>query len=276
MEHDTPQPDRATIRRALGQNTPNDELWYLDAALSNARVKAHHQATRETYERVERDIGDNIRRQRLSSEMSQENLATAMTIQGFPMHQTTVAKVEAGKRPLRVAELYAFADALDVPLLALMTDRRITPLPVDNELPVDQIEEQLVELMLKRDDALSELSQQVEEHARRYGEYTAQIQFRIASILDASASVHRSRAAGSIDEDKAEAIALKWIDETGRIAKIAEEQRSWGEEQAKQIEMAQDRQRGFEERNADAIQQIIATERAFAELRETDPDGTPA
>jgi hypothetical protein len=43
------------------------------------------------------------------------------------MHQTTVAKLEAGKRPLRVAEAVALAQVFGLPLLAMFY------MPVDGE-----------------------------------------------------------------------------------------------------------------------------------------------
>jgi transcriptional regulator with XRE-family HTH domain len=50
---------------------------------------------------------------------SQAELAKRLSEIGFEMHQTTVAKLEAGKRPLRVAETFALAQVFGLPPLAM-------------------------------------------------------------------------------------------------------------------------------------------------------------
>jgi transcriptional regulator with XRE-family HTH domain len=50
---------------------------------------------------------------------SQAELAKRLSAIGFEMHQTTVAKLEAGKRPLRVAEAFALAQVFGLPPLAM-------------------------------------------------------------------------------------------------------------------------------------------------------------
>jgi len=90
--------------------------------------------------------------------MSQEQLAQVMTMSGFTMHQTTVAKLESGKRPLRIAEFYAIADILDVPLLALLANRVGDDIRNDAPSPIHEIEEELSELMYKRADIMERLT----------------------------------------------------------------------------------------------------------------------
>ncbi len=58
----------------------------------------------------EQYIGQSVARVRRGRGWTQERLATAMDVRGFPMHQTTVAKLEGGTRPIRVNELFALAE----------------------------------------------------------------------------------------------------------------------------------------------------------------------
>jgi transcriptional regulator with XRE-family HTH domain len=53
--------------------------------------------------------GRALRRMRLSRDWSQEEAARRMQAYGYDFHQTTIAKIEAAQRPLRVRELADFA-----------------------------------------------------------------------------------------------------------------------------------------------------------------------
>jgi len=50
---------------------------------------------------------------------SQEEVAEKLRHQGFEMHQTTIAKIERGTRPLRVAEANAIAAVFKMPIMAV-------------------------------------------------------------------------------------------------------------------------------------------------------------
>jgi len=77
-----------------------------------ARKRAHPATVRQVYSKR---LGA-IRRGR---GWTQQQLAAAMAGVGFPVNRATIAKIEAGKRPMEVAELVAFATALDVAPMAL-------------------------------------------------------------------------------------------------------------------------------------------------------------
>lgn len=64
---------------------------------------------------LEKDFGTRVRELRRACNWSQEYLAQRLKGEGFEMHQTTVAKIEAGTRPLRVAEAAALAHIFSVP-----------------------------------------------------------------------------------------------------------------------------------------------------------------
>lgn len=69
---------------------------------------------------AEERIGRRVRELRQARGWSQEQLASAMTDLGVTMHQTTVAKVEAAARPIRVNEAAVFAAVLGVRLVDLL------------------------------------------------------------------------------------------------------------------------------------------------------------
>ncbi|MGO9926553.1 MAG: helix-turn-helix domain-containing protein [Mycobacterium sp.] len=74
---------------------------------------------REYYEQWEKSFGDKIRQWRRERNWSQEDVAAHLRDQGFDMHQTTVAKIDSGTRPLRVAEALALGHIFKVPALAI-------------------------------------------------------------------------------------------------------------------------------------------------------------
>ena len=66
----------------------------------------------------EERLGLVLRHERRVRGWSQAEMARKLTEAGWPLHQTDVSKLEAGKRPLRVADLQAFADVLGIPAVA--------------------------------------------------------------------------------------------------------------------------------------------------------------
>jgi transcriptional regulator with XRE-family HTH domain len=57
----------------------------------------------------EEQAGKALRKLRLARNWSQQEVATRMTAYGYDFHQTTIAKIEAAQRPLRLRELADFA-----------------------------------------------------------------------------------------------------------------------------------------------------------------------
>jgi len=74
---------------------------------------------RQHHESLEKRFGEVVRQWRLERNWSQEDVAERLRHQGFEMHQTTVAKIERGARPLRVAEAAALADVFEMPIMAV-------------------------------------------------------------------------------------------------------------------------------------------------------------
>ena len=78
--------------------------------------------------------GRALRRLRLSRSWSQEEVARRMSAYGYDFHQTTIAKIEAAQRPLRVRELADFAALYGVEVQALVYPPNDSLLEIAQEL----------------------------------------------------------------------------------------------------------------------------------------------
>lgn len=74
---------------------------------------------RQRHESWEKRFGEVVRGWRQDRNWSQDEVAEHLRHQGFEMHQTTVAKIERGARPLRVAEAAALAEVFGMPIMAV-------------------------------------------------------------------------------------------------------------------------------------------------------------
>jgi transcriptional regulator with XRE-family HTH domain len=68
---------------------------------------------------LEARVAKNVRRLREGRGISQHQLGADLAIHGVGMHQTTVAKLEAGSKPLRLNEVLAIAAYFEVPIESL-------------------------------------------------------------------------------------------------------------------------------------------------------------
>lgn len=83
--------------------------------------------TAAAIQQFESVIAMKTRQLRVERGWSQATLAEKMTALGFDMHQTTIAKLEAAKRPIRGNEVYGLAAVFGLPIQALWY------LPVEGE-----------------------------------------------------------------------------------------------------------------------------------------------
>ena len=74
---------------------------------------------RTVFEWWEKSFGQKVRQWRKARDWSQEYLAEQLNLHGFDVHQTTVAKIERGARPLRVSEAVALAAVFGMPALSV-------------------------------------------------------------------------------------------------------------------------------------------------------------
>jgi transcriptional regulator with XRE-family HTH domain len=75
-------------------------------------------AIRYTHD-LEAGVAKNVRKLRESRGLSQQQLGQDLSSFGVGMHQTTVAKLEAGSKPLRLNEVAAIAAYFEVPIESL-------------------------------------------------------------------------------------------------------------------------------------------------------------
>jgi transcriptional regulator with XRE-family HTH domain len=133
---------------------------------------------RRPHEHWETSFGRRVRQWRQARNWSQEDLANRLRRQGFDMHQTTVAKIERGTRPLRVAEAAAIADIFRVPPLAVFMG------PPPEKLPWSM--QELHETIEIAERNLAEMKKDMESSAKRYVEQQATV-FELADILNRAA-----------------------------------------------------------------------------------------
>jgi transcriptional regulator with XRE-family HTH domain len=130
---------------------------------------------RQIYEYWEKDFGNKVRQWRQARNWSQEDLADRLREQGFDMHQTTVAKIERGTRPLRVAEAAAIATIFRVPPLAVFMG------PPPEKLPWSM--QQLHETLELAEQNLAAMKELMESSAKRYIEQQAHV-FELSNVLN--------------------------------------------------------------------------------------------
>lgn len=77
-------------------------------------------------------FGEQVKQFRQANGWTQGELARRMTVVGYTMHQTTVAKVENATRPTNVGEVAALAAIFAVPVSALFGESDTKPLEMAN------------------------------------------------------------------------------------------------------------------------------------------------
>lgn len=113
---------------------------------------------------LEKAAGRELRRLRIERGWTQEEVARRMKAFGYDYHQTMIAKVESGGRPLRVNELAAFAS-----LYGIRLDQLVYP-----EVSGESVAELLVDVRLLE--------------AKRTRLYDREAQLR-SKVLDAQADL---------------------------------------------------------------------------------------
>lgn len=73
---------------------------------------------------LEATVAKNVQSLREGRGITQKQLGSDLFLHGFGMRQTTVAKLEAGAKPLRLNEVAAIAAYFDVPVESLWHDGR--------------------------------------------------------------------------------------------------------------------------------------------------------
>lgn len=105
-----------------------------------------------------------FRAQRIRAGMSQADMADRMQRLGFSLNQSGIAKLEAGRRPIRYSEMLGLADALGMPLRAVLDDSSDVDMPGGGS---DDLARELVEADETRARALAEGVESIREWAAR-------------------------------------------------------------------------------------------------------------
>jgi len=90
---------------------------------------------------AEERVGERLRALRVGRGWSQAELATRMSGRDDKWTQSTIAKTEGANRPIRLNELAALAETLDVPVTDLIEPEREVPLERRAELRALVIED---------------------------------------------------------------------------------------------------------------------------------------
>lgn len=151
-------PDRSALAAVENQQYARElrEKLPPEAADISINNLAQRRAAHESWERR---FGEVVRGWRLDRNWSQEEVAEKLRHEGFEMHQTTVAKIERGARPLRVAEAAALGAVFDMPVMAVFE------LSLPNDAPWWSRDSQPVGLREKQD--LLERARELSERARK-------------------------------------------------------------------------------------------------------------
>jgi transcriptional regulator with XRE-family HTH domain len=79
----------------------------------------HRRDFRGLFDHHEKILGQKVRQLRTERGWSQEQLAEKLNSLGWAVHQTTIAKLEGGARPIRIAEADTLAVAFGLPIEAM-------------------------------------------------------------------------------------------------------------------------------------------------------------
>jgi transcriptional regulator with XRE-family HTH domain len=140
---------------------------------------------RQMHEHWEQMFGRKIRLQRQARSWSQEDLARKLQEQGFDFHQTTVAKLERGARPLRVAEAAALALIFRLPPLAVFHG------PGPEDPPASWALNQLQESLTLAEENANYMKTMMEDAAKRYVNQQAAVYDYARIISDVAARAQK-------------------------------------------------------------------------------------
>ncbi|MBF6298031.1 helix-turn-helix transcriptional regulator [Nocardia amamiensis] len=138
----------------------------------------HREAMRSSFEWFEQVFGGRVRQWRKARSWSQEDLAAKLNDFGFEMHQTTVAKIERGTRPLRVAEAVALAQIFGVPALSVFYG----PGPEEEPMSMSSMRE----LMDNYEESINDAEERLEDAAKTVAYWVRQRAVAVDSLSRAA------------------------------------------------------------------------------------------
>ena len=186
---------------------PDDEDLLLRlAALSKAERELLASSGAASFtdiaERFSRLWGETLRSQRVASGLSQEELAGRLRAFGLDLHQTTIAKIEKGTRPLRMTEFVMFGLAMDVPWLALLVApgnaADFMKMPTPEILQAMQLSVEIAERDKER--VLKSMQEYLKSAARTYADRDAESVALSAALRRAGIEVNSSGTSANPDK----------------------------------------------------------------------------
>lgn len=115
---------------------------------------------------LERRVGRNFRALREARQWPLREVAERMKAFGYSWHQTVVAKIETGQRPLRLSEAADLAALYEVSLDRLLVDPAVTAGHAEEiEKQIQQTEEQLAAAAAQRQEVWGKLGEIEAEEA---------------------------------------------------------------------------------------------------------------
>lgn len=141
-------------------------------------------ANRANMLQLESVLADKFRELREERGWSQVHLSQRLAAWGFDMHQTTIAKLEAGKRPLRVAEMFALAHVFRLPVGAVFFMARTG---ADGEVGYDALTRDLAAL----DETMQSMRQVYLEQLEHVVDLLGDYQTRRNHLVDTMRAVAR-------------------------------------------------------------------------------------
>lgn len=130
----------------------------------------------EDFARIDEYFAQNLRDYREAAGVSQEELARRMSERGYGFSQATIWKIEQSKRPVRIGEAVALAEALDLP-----SWRRLTTEPDQFKLGIN---------VDRFSQHASEKYTELKAAAETYLDAQLQLAFAVREATDAGQAVH--------------------------------------------------------------------------------------
>lgn len=153
-------PESWALHAVEGQQLARELREKLPADAAQASIEEIALA-RQRHESWEKRFGEVVRRWRTDRGWTQDDVAERLRGQGFEMHQTTVAKIERGARPLRIAEAAALADVFEMPIMAVFG----FPHALDRSTNLDARRVELEQARKRVDDSRDTLYGVAQHHA---------------------------------------------------------------------------------------------------------------
>jgi transcriptional regulator with XRE-family HTH domain len=127
----------------------------------------------------ERVFGARVKELRAAEGWTQDDFAKRVTAAGYPMHQTTVAKLESGSRPTSVGEIAALAAIFRIPIGSFFAT-------------VDDMDEDMLRRLTEASSEVGRLSRELTDHLNAQKEIRARFTEavkRLRTLYEAAAAM---------------------------------------------------------------------------------------